>query len=88
MCEVLAGNQIPLIFLVEANDQKPNFASCYRYVTGFQGRRNRENETGELKQGQTVWAICSQFVTNKPLSSATKDTEHIVQTNKQTKNSP
>lgn len=32
------------------------------------GRRNREVETTKLEQDQTVRAICSQVVNNKPLS--------------------
>lgn len=46
-------------------------------LIGFQGRRNRE--IGKLKQGQSMWTICSQFVTNKPLIFPSQHTEQMVQ---------
>lgn len=49
-----------------------NSAPYHYFAMVFQGRRNRESEIGKLKQGQKVWAICSQLVTNKPLSSPAK----------------
>lgn len=40
------------------------------FVTGSQGRRSRQTETGKFKHGQTAWAMCSQLVAKQPLPSS------------------